>query len=1046
MGVPQGTTPASSVSLDYRVYWPGNVTCYLDYIVVDDNTASSLFAGGYDYQINTEVNSFKTNSGLGRFKIRDEVDPGVYGQYLSVGRVDQTIKSNVNASGYPTKTGYHYNVGYWQGLQYIGRDIAWTQSNQSASDIYPISHTLPLPDDPSYTTTFQNQIQTNLVTYLTANITYANHYTVPFWFCPQAHSWTGALREPTVTELRQMVNLGLTYGAKGIEYFLYMSYAPGGVITSEGLAEPDGSPRHIIYAGTSYAGDKWATVKSINQQLSLLGPTLIGLTWQSAFSIHTLSGASTGTYVSSVTTGVDAANQTYIELGLFADASSNKYFMLVNRRTHSNETRNVTTTFSLPSGYYEITEQVSGKIWIIPNNGSFTDALDPGAGKLYKIGSVTYQAYLLALAAQGNSLSSSATAGNNQRKMYRDSGGRIHEVFESGGEVFYRNSTSGGSTWEVVRGLSAGSGNNSAPCIAMSGTNLAVVWQQNLSSAYNVAVVRSTDGGNSWSVPSFADSNFAASTSPSPSVSGSSTGLAHLTYRYTSYLKALKSTNSGSTWTSITGPSGTSASYNPSSGFNEYSTYQTFYKANVAYQGTSAGGNPNVLFNAYDIGSSSWTGVVDLTTVIPSQYSQHSSPSLGSSENTQMVHVVWDALYSLGGGRVIVHRNGLLGSFGSTYSVLHYQSENKPQISCASGGAAWMVYQNTNGNGIWKRHYNGTSWDGYYGTYISTGHDPQISTGLTSMRYGWTDGKASPYTLQFASETLSKEGGLPEFTYSRELNLIDTTTGSNVSVQFGDIKVRHSGGVCENIDFGVSPSDTTKLTLPALLDAGQTKTFVISGDADTLEFIAKIVGNSPRSFFTSSNGGVRFTLMNQQMSMAFGTFGATFVSGIRAGNALQRFQIPLKGLNAGKDGVTAIIKPEFIGLNGNAGQLVSLGHIYSVFDQESLAKMGATVEELSTPAAVQVYYDLSQNYPNPFNPSTTIRFGLPTAGNVSLIVYDVLGREVTTLVKGTLDAGYHTATWNASSVASGVYFARLTVTNEFGKVAFNKVTKLLLMK
>lgn len=92
------------------------------------------------------------------------------------------------------------------------------------------------------------------------------------------------------------------------------------------------------------------------------------------------------------------------------------------------------------------------------------------------------------------------------------------------------------------------------------------------------------------------------------------------------------------------------------------------------------------------------------------------------------------------------------------------------------------------------------------------------------------------------------------------------------------------------------------------------------------------------------------------------------------------------------------------------------------------------------------WYDLRQNYPNPFNPSTTIRFGLPVAGNVSLIIYDVHGRDVATLVRGTMNEGYHTATWNASSVASGVYFARLSVTNEIGKVAFNKVTKLLLMK
>jgi hypothetical protein len=102
--------------------------------------------------------------------------------------------------------------------------------------------------------------------------------------------------------------------------------------------------------------------------------------------------------------------------------------------------------------------------------------------------------------------------------------------------------------------------------------------------------------------------------------------------------------------------------------------------------------------------------------------------------------------------------------------------------------------------------------------------------------------------------------------------------------------------------------------------------------------------------------------------------------------------------------------------------------------------------QLVHPASIPVEFGMSQNYPNPFNPSTTIRFGLPTAGNVSLIVYDVLGREVTTLVRGPLGSGYHTSTWNASSVASGVYFARLTVTNEFGRIAFNKVTKLLLMK
>jgi hypothetical protein len=84
--------------------------------------------------------------------------------------------------------------------------------------------------------------------------------------------------------------------------------------------------------------------------------------------------------------------------------------------------------------------------------------------------------------------------------------------------------------------------------------------------------------------------------------------------------------------------------------------------------------------------------------------------------------------------------------------------------------------------------------------------------------------------------------------------------------------------------------------------------------------------------------------------------------------------------------------------------------------------------------------------PNPFNPSTTISFTLPEAADVRLSIFDVLGREIAILSQGTFEAGYHSATWNASNVASGVYFARLTVTNEYGTVKFTKVNKLLLMK
>ena len=85
-------------------------------------------------------------------------------------------------------------------------------------------------------------------------------------------------------------------------------------------------------------------------------------------------------------------------------------------------------------------------------------------------------------------------------------------------------------------------------------------------------------------------------------------------------------------------------------------------------------------------------------------------------------------------------------------------------------------------------------------------------------------------------------------------------------------------------------------------------------------------------------------------------------------------------------------------------------------------------------------FNLSPAYPNPFNPATTLRFALPEKVEVSIIIYNLQGRQVEALTDGYMDAGYHQVVWNANREASGMYFVQMIA----GK--YMKTQKLMLVK
>jgi cytochrome c peroxidase len=178
--------------------------------------------------------------------------------------------------------------------------------------------------------------------------------------------------------------------------------------------------------------------------------------------------------------------------------------------------------------------------------------------------------------------------------------------------------------------------------------------------------------------------------------------------------------------------------------------------------------------------------------------------------------------------------------------------------------------------------------------------------------------------------------------------------------------------------------------------------------------------------------------------------------------------------NVDKRPFSAFVKA--YGHNGYFKSLKSIVHFYNTRDVESwpppevsenvntteLGNLGLTSEEEDDIIAflktltdgyiipitninqigteVPTQFRLNQNYPNPFNPTTKIKYGLPKETYVKLVVYDMLGREIKVLVNETQKAGVYEATFNASSLASGVYFFRLITDG------FIETKKMILMK
>ncbi len=222
-----------------------------------------------------------------------------------------------------------------------------------------------------------------------------------------------------------------------------------------------------------------------------------------------------------------------------------------------------------------------------------------------------------------------------------------------------------------------------------------------------------------------------------------------------------------------------------------------------------------------------------------------------------------------------------------------------------------------------------------------------------------------------------------------------------------------------------------------------TKIVINGNSVDDVNIYVHPFGPSAQGF-TGITGTVNFVVAsgggNMQGNVKSGAVVYAYRGGEIAGYAFTNAEgkYAITGLSAGTFSVF-VDKPgynESSVVNAEAGYSATGTPLSGTADFTLSPTTSVTVDRTVQPAE----YVLDQNYPNPFNPNTRISYSLPNAGNVMLKVYDLLGKEVTTLVNGYQQSGKYTVSFNASQLSSGIYFYRL----ESGK--YSVVKKMMLLK
>jgi hypothetical protein len=391
-------------TFEVKVEWTGETECYLDYLTIENYPSYVLHNHGMDVQIHDGIYDYVNYPAVLFYKFWDEPEIANLLPIRYTNRLVSSYFSNFQ------KGGLAFN--YKNSSQ---RYLAQTDLNIERCDFYGIDPGIPIPGENNYLDSIQSKMNWYLIPHAEDAISHCNSFEKVFWLTPQAHEWLQdpphqgeiQMREPSAYEIKLQTNLGIAFGAKGIQYYLYAKpLYPDGTPRGYGFLDDDGYgnlplitppiPRYI----DRYGYQKWNIIKNLNAKIASQGNMLMSLTWDSSYYIHDT--LPSGKYITNVQSYYTPQMQipnylephSYTQLSLFKNSTSNlneERFFVLNRRTLPDDQRVIKVTYNKsstnPNSYqnWTIREVGTNNYWSDGVAGFFQTTYDPAEGKLFTL-------------------------------------------------------------------------------------------------------------------------------------------------------------------------------------------------------------------------------------------------------------------------------------------------------------------------------------------------------------------------------------------------------------------------------------------------------------------------------------------------------------------------------------------------------------------------------------------------------------------------------------------------------------------------------------